>query len=60
LADNDDYRGTTAWASGSLYCVVIVMDEIAVFLSIRVTVKSPSEDDYFSVLPVISHSKTLR
>lgn len=39
------------------YWAVIDMEETAVFWSMTVTVKSLSEDDFFAVLAVLSHSK---
>jgi hypothetical protein len=58
LAGNDGDRGTTLLASEALsYWVVTVMEEFAVSWSIRVPVKFPGEDDFFSVLCAVPHSK---
>ena len=40
------------------YWAAIDMEETAVSWSMTVTVKSPSEEDFLSVLPVMFHSKT--
>jgi hypothetical protein len=59
LSDSDGYRGTAILAYGVLsYWVVTVMEEIAVSWSVRVTVMSPSEDNFLSVFAMIPHSKT--
>ena len=39
------------------YWTAIDTEETAVSWSMTVTVKSPSEEDFLSVLPVMSHSK---
>lgn len=39
------------------YWAAIDMEETVVSWPMTVTVKSPSEEDFFSVLPVMFHSK---
>lgn len=40
-----------------LYWAVIAMEETPVSWSMRVTVKSSSDEDFFAVRPVIFHSE---